>query len=182
MRELEISVRKTLVVVYHLQKVSGKSGQKVNGTGLFGSFQRENFRERRNIWNSLWPLAPPLGKARAKRAGRQSGLWRENSSALSKPFYSGPFLAIFSTQGSLVPGYFWKGGPFFPNRLFQMGKSCSIFIKAIFDIPVLGLHGRFSVDGTDLYTRGKRDSWTKFWIFLILLTIYLNREPTGLHV
>ena len=41
-------------------------------------------------------------------------------------------------------------------------KRWSLFIKAIFDIPFLGLHGRFSVDGTDLYTRGKRDSWTKF--------------------
>ena len=37
------------LVVYSLQKVSGKSGWKVNETKFFGSFQRENFREQRNI-------------------------------------------------------------------------------------------------------------------------------------
>ena len=57
-----------------------------------------------------------------------------------------------------------------------MGKSCSIFIKAIFDIPVLGLHGRFSVDGVNAIP-GRNLNFLK-----ILLSIYLNREPTGLHV
>ena len=73
-----------------------------------------------------------------------------------------PVFSHFFHTGEPGPRLLLKGGPFFPNRLFQTRKSCSIFIKAIFDIPVLGLHGRFSVDGTDLCTRGKRDSWTKF--------------------
>ena len=124
---------------------------------LFGSFQRENFRKRRDHWL--------LGRGRREQSVPGGSLAMEGKqlgSSLSKPFYSSPFLAIFSTQRSLVPGYFWKGCPFFPNRLFQTGKSCSIFIKAIFDIP--GLQGPFPVDETDWYTSGKRDFGTKFLI------------------
>ena len=47
-------IRKTIVnnetgLVYHLQKGSGKSGWKENGTRLFGSLQWINFREQQNI-------------------------------------------------------------------------------------------------------------------------------------
>lgn len=46
-----------LLVVYHLQKVSGKTVWKVNGTELFVSFSVENSRELRKIWKGS-PVFP----------------------------------------------------------------------------------------------------------------------------
>ena len=41
--------------VYHLGKVSGKSGWKVNGTRLFGSFQRKNSGSNGTSEKVSWP-------------------------------------------------------------------------------------------------------------------------------
>ena len=121
------------LVVYHVQKVSGKSSWKVNQL----------------VWSTAsshnMDLPSPVTVVQHCRSETSDGKEPSVLKQSVKNLLSGRFSGKFPGATELLKRQFYFSGRNVPN-----GNSCSISSKPSL-IPVSGLRSRFPVNGTDSY-------------------------------